>query len=87
MAGRVWPKNQNFVGEDEEVVTTQIVKTRSGKVVAPKAYCSAGPCEKLYWDPRTVKACVVTCGGLCPGLNTVVREIVNACHNVYGVPR
>lgn len=32
-------------------------------------------------------ACVVTCGGLCPGLNTVIREIVCGLSYMYGVNR
>lgn len=30
-------------------------------------------------------ACIVTCGGLCPGLNTVIREIVSGLYYMYGV--
>ncbi|ODS31507.1 MAG: 6-phosphofructokinase [Candidatus Scalindua rubra] len=36
----------------------------------------AGPREKIYFDPAKVHAGVVTCGGLCPGLNDVIRAIV-----------
>lgn len=32
-------------------------------------------------------ACIVTCGGLCPGLNTVIREIVCGLNHMYGVTR
>lgn len=46
---------------------------------------SAGPRGKLYYDPDKVKCAVVTCGGLCPGINDVIRAIVmQACHG-YGV--
>ncbi len=41
--------------------------------------------KKIYFDPRKVKAAVVTCGGLCPGLNNVIRAIVLALHYGYGV--
>jgi len=34
-----------------------------------------------------VQACIVTCGGLCPGLNTVIRELVCGLHHMYGVTR
>jgi 6-phosphofructokinase 1 len=40
---------------------------------------------QLHFDPKTVRAAIVTCGGLCPGLNNVVREIVKSLHNIYGV--
>ena len=40
---------------------------------------------QVYFKSEEVKACVVTCGGLCPGLNTVIREIVCGLWNQYGV--
>ena len=39
----------------------------------------------LHFDPQQVKAAIVTCGGLCPGLNNVVREVVNSLHKIYNV--
>lgn len=42
---------------------------------------------QVYFDPEDVHACIVTCGGLCPGLNTVIREIVCGLHYMYGVKR
>ncbi|XVF15277.1 hypothetical protein REPUB_Repub09cG0137200 [Reevesia pubescens] len=35
----------------------------------------AGPREKIYFKPEEVKAAIVTCGGLCPGLNDVIRQL------------
>ena len=55
---------------------------RSGASV--RAFVRAGPVERLYWEPQAARAAIVTCGGLCPGLNTVVREIVLCLHYVYG---
>lgn len=46
----------------------------------------AGPRKVLAFHPASqVKACVVTCGGLCPGLNTVIRELVMTLKRMYGV--
>ncbi len=45
----------------------------------------AGPREKLYFDPETTKAGIVTCGGLCPGLNDVIRAVVLTLWDNYGV--
>ncbi|CAM6042580.1 unnamed protein product [Sphagnum compactum] len=45
----------------------------------------AGPRDKIYFRPEEVKACIVTCGGLCPGLNTVIREIVCGLWTQYGI--
>ena len=45
----------------------------------------AGPREKLYFDPQKTKAGIVTCGGLCPGLNDVIRSIYLELTHAYGV--
>lgn len=45
----------------------------------------AGPREKLFFDPRKTRAGIVTCGGLCPGLNDVIRSVFLALHYSYGV--
>jgi 6-phosphofructokinase 1 len=45
----------------------------------------AGPREKIFFDPEAVTAAVVTCGGLCPGLNDVIRSIVHELYYMYGV--
>ena len=39
-----------------------------------RQWIRAGPREALYFDPKTVVAGIVTCGGLCPGLNNVIQE-------------
>jgi 6-phosphofructokinase 1 len=46
----------------------------------------AGPREHLFFDPRKAKAALVTCGGLCPGLNNVIRSAFLQLHHRYGVP-
>eukprot|EP00931_Biecheleriopsis_adriatica_P041482 TRINITY_DN23703_c0_g1_i1.p1 TRINITY_DN23703_c0_g1~~TRINITY_DN23703_c0_g1_i1.p1 ORF type:complete len:2979 (-),score=657.34 TRINITY_DN23703_c0_g1_i1:1-8937(-) len=46
----------------------------------------SGMREKLHFDPSASAACIVTCGGLCPGLNSVIREIVMTLH-AYGVSK
>jgi len=45
----------------------------------------AGPREMIYFDPEKSKAAIVTCGGLCPGINDVIRAIVMGLHYRYGV--
>lgn len=46
----------------------------------------AGPRESLFFNPAATKAGVVTCGGLCPGLNNVIRSIYLELHYHYKVP-
>jgi len=45
----------------------------------------AGPRKHNYFNPKNVKAAIVTCGGLCPGLNVVIREIFMCLYYNYGV--
>ncbi len=45
----------------------------------------AGPREKIYFDPSKLKCAVVTCGGLCPGLNDIIRSIVLELYHLYKV--
>jgi 6-phosphofructokinase 1 len=46
----------------------------------------AGPRERIFFDPQQCKAAIVTCGGLCPGLNNVIRSAFLQLHHRYGVP-
>ncbi len=47
---------------------------------------AAGPRKKLYFDSTRAKCAIVTCGGLCPGINDVIRAIVMEAHHAYNVP-
>lgn len=52
----------------------------------------AGPREHVFFQPEDTSCAIVTCGGLCPGLNDVIRGIVmelTFCYgvrNIYGIP-
>src|SRR5664279_6338528 len=46
----------------------------------------AGPREQLFFEPAQTKVAIVTCGGLCPGLNNVLRSVYLQLHYHYGVP-
>lgn len=45
----------------------------------------AGPRKKIFFAPEKNKAAIVTCGGLCPGLNDVIRSVVMELWHGYGV--
>lgn len=51
----------------------------------PVAFMKAGPQRKIYFDPSKLKCAIVTCGGLCPGLNNVIRSLVLTLYHTYGV--
>ena len=54
---------------------------------APVSFEVAGPRERLFFDPAKTTAGIVTCGGLCPGLNDVISSLVMALHHRYQVTR
>jgi len=74
-----------FVDEATAVLADAVVRTdapASGDFTAWKA---GGPREEVFFTPEEVKAAIVTCGGLCPGLNTVIKELVGCLRSQYGV--
>lgn len=82
---------ERYIDEDDsifvEVYRDARYCARDGEGAAqPVVFEHAGPREKLFFDPSKTKCAVVTCGGLCPGLNNVIRSIVLEAHHFYGVP-
>ncbi|XP_034587898.1 ATP-dependent 6-phosphofructokinase 6 isoform X2 [Setaria viridis] len=73
---------QYFVNEDDTVPQKVVVQKNSRRGVH---FRRAGPRQRVYFGPDEVKACIVTCGGLCPGLNTVIRELVCGLSHMYNV--
>lgn len=53
----------------------------------PLCFEKAGPRQNIHFDPENSTAAIVTCGGLCPGINNVIRGIVMALHYFYGVKK
>ncbi len=53
---------------------------------SPPLFELAGPRERLFFEPSRTRAGIVTCGGLCPGLNHVIRSVYFELHHAYGVP-
>ena len=64
------------------------VDFNDGKPVNPPLLLEkAGPRARLFFDPKKTTVGIVTCGGLCPGLNNVIRSLVLHLHHKYGVPK
>lgn len=51
----------------------------------PMLFELAGPRSRLFFDPAKTRAGIVTCGGLCPGLNNVIRSLFLQLYFGYGV--
>lgn len=81
--------DRNVVLSDEpEVLVTATVSSISSHRAAgtePPAFVRAGPRLDLALDPKKIRAGIVTCGGLCPGLNDVIRSITFSLLHFYGV--
>jgi 6-phosphofructokinase 1 len=79
-----------FVDDREGVLLDASLEAAEGRLATgepPLAFELAGPRERVFFDPARASAGIVTCGGLCPGLNDVIRAIVMSLHHHYGVPR
>ena len=77
-----------FVGDDDRVLyhtDPQKIEPYFKGDQKPPAFELAGPRNIIYFDPSKLKCGIVTCGGLCPGLNDVIRAIVMGLHYHYGV--
>ncbi|KAK4256361.1 hypothetical protein QN277_009238 [Acacia crassicarpa] len=71
-----------FVSPEDVVAQNIVIQKDSPRGIH---FRRAGPREKVYFKPEEVRACIVTCGGLCPGMNTVIREIVCGLNYMYDV--
>ncbi len=73
---------------DDKTVNIHVDAELSSDVVTPTLmnFEMAGPRQNLYFDPARTKCGIVTCGGLCPGINDVIRALVMQAHHAYNVP-
>jgi 6-phosphofructokinase 1 len=76
------------VGEADRVLLDDQLTTLSNSLLPPSELPSfelAGPRNRIFFDPATLKVGIVTCGGLCPGINNVIRGLVLELTHAYGV--
>jgi 6-phosphofructokinase 1 len=80
----------NYIEDTERVLykaDLNYYKSCINNNVEPVSFEKSGPKEFIYFDPSKTKAAIVTCGGLCPGLNNVIRGLVMQLFGRYGVKR
>jgi 6-phosphofructokinase 1 len=75
---------KRWVNESERVPAT-ILHTANAPPGAGLLFELAGARKNLFFDPAETRAGIVTCGGLCPGLNDVIRSLFFEMHYGYGV--
>ncbi len=79
---------QGFVDDRDRVllhVCPEQLKQSLNGTNEPLAFTKAGPRKHVYFDPSKLKVALVTCGGLCPGLNNVLRSVVLTLYHTYSV--
>ena len=79
-----------FVDDTERIlydVSLDNFKKCSESGELPVSFEKAGPKETIYFEPVKTKVGIVTCGGLCPGVNNVIRSLVNELYYRYGINR
>src|SRR5262245_12811367 len=79
-----------FVRDDERLlyhVSFADLRHWLDRGLEPPAMEIAGPRRMLFFDPSKLACGIVTCGGLCPGLNDVIRSIVLSLYHHYGVSK
>ncbi|MDQ7784233.1 MAG: ATP-dependent 6-phosphofructokinase [Desulfomonilaceae bacterium] len=77
-----------FVENDERIlfnVCAAGVARDFANGTEPVSFLKAGPRRKVFFDTSKLRCAIVTCGGLCPGLNNVIRSLVLTLHHSYGV--
>ena len=78
------------VDESDRVLfddTVSALVARGGAIDQVPGFEPAGPRRRIFFDPSKTRAGIVTCGGLCPGFNDVIRALVMELHFAYGVHR
>jgi 6-phosphofructokinase 1 len=81
-------RGQRFVDETTRVSLSTDIKQMMLFCTAKNGIPSlevAGPRHKIFHDPAWSRAAIVTCGGLCPGLNSVIKGLVQVLYFDYGV--
>jgi 6-phosphofructokinase 1 len=90
LAQRLSQSAIHYVGQADRVLLNDRmsqVMEHEAELDATPAFELAGPRHQLYFDPSRLRCGIVTCGGLCPGLNNVIRGLVLELTHGYGVNR
>ncbi len=81
-------REKYFINDEERILFDVTFKHYLEKLKLgeePVTFERAGARDKIFFKPSDTTAAIVTCGGLCPGLNSVICSLVMQLHYVYGV--
>lgn len=76
-----------WADEERRVLVSADTRSLASAGPNPPSFEMAGPRPRLFFNPTQITCGILTCGGLCPGLNNVIRAIVLRLTYGYGVPR
>ena len=77
-----------FVEDAEKIIFSSQIKNLDHQLKTCKqlpAFEKAGARKRIFHNPESTRAAIITCGGLCPGLNNVIKGLVNVLEQDYGV--
>jgi 6-phosphofructokinase 1 len=80
-----FPSPLRHAVSDQARIPANIIRDPTAPARDDLLFELAGPRTKLFFDPARTRAGIVTCGGLCPGLNNVIRALFFELHHTYGV--
>ncbi len=81
---------RHFIDDHEKILLyshSENLKASENSRKESPMFERAGPRRKLFFDPKKLSCGIVTCGGLCPGLNDVIRTITLSLIWQYGVEK
>lgn len=81
-------KSEIFVDDTERIIFSSQLKNLKHQLETCSelpSFEKAGARQKIFHNPESTKAAIITCGGLCPGLNNVIKGLVNVLEQDYGI--
>ena len=81
-------RHHEFIDEGERILLSEnctLLKFLEEKLGREPSFERAGPHAKIYHDPSWTRAGILTAGGLCPGLNNVIKGLVEILSFDYGI--
>lgn len=85
LSERVGDQVANYTSDHERLLLNPQLIEGAPLPERPLSFEVAGPRAQIAYRPEEVHAAIVTCGGLCPGLNDVIRALVSCLWGRYGV--
>ncbi len=89
VASPLLSRRERFQGDQDRILVASRI-SQLGNPIEPSnvpSFEAAGARRDIFFEPAEIACGIVTCGGLCPGINNVIRSVVLALIHGYGVQR